>query len=105
MKIIEKLSDMIEEEMSDAEKYIRCAMENKEEFPNLAEAFYRLSVEEMQHMAILHEQVTQLINDYQKKNRDPPPEMMTLYNYLHKRHIDRATEIKNKQMIYKNPSK
>lgn len=39
MQIISKLSDMIGEELNDAEKYVRCALENKEYFPSLAKTF------------------------------------------------------------------
>lgn len=105
MKIIEKLSDMIEEELNDAEKYIRCAMNHAEERPVLAEAFYKLSTEEMQHMAMLHDQVTKIIEEYRKAKGEPPADMMAVYEYLHKRHIAKAADIKNLQMIYKSSPK
>ena len=102
MKLIEKLSDMIEEEMEDAKKYIRCAMNHKEDRPGLAEAFYKLSMEEMQHMAILHDQVTKIIDEYKKQKGDPPADMKAIYDYVHKKNIEKAAEIKNLQMIYKS---
>ena len=43
MKIIETLSNQIEEELEDAEKYIRCALEKKEQDPALADTYYRLA--------------------------------------------------------------
>ena len=49
MQIISDLSDMIEEEVSDADKYIKCAISKKEEYPELANTFYKLSVEELGH--------------------------------------------------------
>lgn len=105
MKIIEKLSDMIEEELHDAEKYINCAMNHAEDRPTLAETFYRLSMEEMQHMSLLHEQVAKIIDDYRKAKGEPPADMMAIYNYVHKKHIAKAAEVKNKQMIYKSSPK
>ena len=101
MKIIEKLSDMIEEELADAEKYARCALNHKEDRPDLANTFYQLSTEEMRHMSMLHDQVTKLIADYRREHGEPPPEMLTLYNYLHERHIAKATEVKAMQAMYK----
>ena len=50
MDIIEALSDMIEDEIRDAEKYARCALEHKDEDPQLAQMFYELSLEEKGHM-------------------------------------------------------
>ena len=52
MRIIEKLSDMIDEEISDAMKYAKCANAYKDEDPSLADTFIRLSEEEMKHMMI-----------------------------------------------------
>ena len=104
MKIIEKLSDMIEEELSDAEKYIKCAMNHKEDHPALAEVFYKLSTEEMQHMTYLHDQVVKLIEEFKKQRGEPPADMMAVYEYVHKRHIAKAAEVKNMQMIYKSSS-
>lgn len=101
MQIISKLSDMIEEEMNDAEKYIRCAMDKKDEYPELAETFYKLSVEEMNHVAMLHTQVVSLISAYRKANGEPPEKMLFLYDYLHKKHIDHSNKIKVMQALYK----
>ena len=101
MLLISKLSDMIEEELNDAEKYIRCAMDKKNEYPELAETFYKLSLEEMNHVAMLHTQVTALISAYRKEHGAPPEKMLFLYDYLHKKHIEKANEIKVKQALYK----
>lgn len=101
MKIIEKLSDMIEEELADAEKYIKCAINYKDENPNLAAVFYKLSVEEMGHMAALHDQVVVIILQYRKDHGEPPEKMQAVYDYIHKRHVDKANEIKIMQSIYK----
>ena len=95
MKIIKKLSEMISEEIEDAEKYARCALMHKEDMPELAETFFRLSNEEMGHMNMLHDQVTRIITDYKKKNGEPPEGMMTLYNYLHEKQIDHAAVVKS----------
>ena len=102
MKLIEKLSEMIEEEIGDAEKYIRCAMNYKESRPLLAEAFSKLSSEELHHMEILHEQVVKIIDEYRKQHGEPPADMLAVYNYLHKKQIERTAEVKNLQLIYKS---
>ncbi len=102
MKIISKLSDMIEEELNDAEKYIRCAMEWKEERPTLAATFHQLSVEEMKHVNLLHDQVVAIITEYRKTHGDPPEKMQGIYDYLHKKHMEKANAIKVRQELFKN---
>ena len=101
MKIIEKLSDMIEDEIADAEKYAKCALNHEEDHPDLANTFYQLSLDEMHHMQMLHDQVVRIITDYRKANGEPPAPMLTLYNYLHERHIEKAAGVKAMQAMYK----
>ena len=101
MTIIKCLSEKIEDELKDAEEYIDLAMKWKSEQPDTAELFYELSTEEMGHMERLHQEVTEVIEEYRKQHGEPPKDMMTLYDYLHEKHIGIATMIKVKQGMYK----
>lgn len=101
MKIIKKLCEMIDEEICDADKYANCAMKWKEEDRTLADTFYTLSNEELNHMEKLHTQVVRLINDYRSKNGEPPKEMLAVYNYLHEKAIEKTREVKVLLQMYK----
>lgn len=101
MQIIAKLSEQIEEELGDAEKYIRCAIKQKEENPTLAAVYFKLSTEEMNHMSMLHEQVVALIAQYRKDHGDPPEKMQGIYEYVHRKHVEKANEIKVMQGLFK----
>lgn len=101
MKIIEKLSEYIDEEINDAMKYAKCANAYKDENPVLADMFIRLAEEEMKHMMALHGQVVNIIDDYKRKNGEAPEVMKTVYDILHKRHIDKAAEAKAVIALYK----
>lgn len=101
MKVIEKLSEYIDEEIGDAMKYAKCASAYKDEIPSLADLFIKLADEEMRHMMLLHEQVVSIINDYKRKNGEPPEAMKTVYDILHRRHIDKAAEAKAAISMYK----
>ena len=94
MKIIAKIVDFIDDELEGAENYAECAMECKTEHPKLAAKLNELASEEMNHMRILHGEVTRLIEDYRVKNGEPPKEMLAIYNYEHKKQISRAAIIK-----------
>ena len=101
MLIIKKLSKMIKEEICDAEKYANCALKFKEEDKQLAETFYTLANNELQHMDALHTQVVRLINDYKSKNGEPPEAMQALYDYVHEEQIEHVKEVKVLIGMYK----
>ena len=100
MEIIKSIVSKIDDELEDAEKYIKCAYRVKETYPTLAETYYKLSLEEMKHMTMLHDQVVAIINEY-KKTKEVPPAMQVLYDYVHEREIKWASKIKAKQDNFK----
>lgn len=57
MKEIKLLMEHIEDELEDAHTYAELAVEYKHDDPELADLFYRLSGEEMNHMNALHKAV------------------------------------------------
>ena len=101
MKIIKLLSEKIEDEVCDAKSYAKLAVEYKDEYPELSRDFYNLSLQEMDHMNVLHNEVTTIIKRYRETNGEPPADMMAVYEYLHKKQIDMSLEVKTLQSMYK----
>lgn len=101
MKLIEKLSAMIDEEIEDAKKYAKCAVKYKDERPALAKTFYDLSGEEMRHMTMLHAEVSGVIQKYKQEKGELPEGMKGLYDYLHGKQIEKAAEVKRLQEMYR----
>ena len=101
MKIIETLSKHIEEEINDSACYAKMAIEYRDTHPELAETFYKISLEETDHMNRLHAEVVKLIEEYKKEKGEPPAAMLAVYNYLHEKHIEDAKDAKTLQMMFK----
>lgn len=101
MKLIEKLSAMVDEEIEDAEKYAKCALKYKDERPALAKTFYDLSGEEMRHMTMLHAEVEAVIQKYKQEKGEPPEGMKSLYEYLHEKQIEKAADVRRLQDMYR----
>ena len=101
MKVIKVLSEKISEEIHDARAYAQLAIEYKEEYPDLSRNLYNLSLQEMDHMNVLHNEVTGIIKRYRDTNGEPPADMLAVYDYLHKEQIQKSLEVKMMQNMYK----
>ena len=101
MKLIETLSDKISDEIHDAKSYARMALEQKDTRPDLARTLYTISLEEMDHMARLHNSVVGIIESYRQEHGEPPAAMLAVYDYLHKQQIAKAADAKALQDMFK----
>lgn len=100
MRVIKKLTELIDEELCDAEKYAKLALQYKEEYPDVAEMFNSLSGEELKHMGILHNAVTRLIS--QVKTNDTRTEGMKMaHEILHERAIEKEKSVRMLQAMFR----
>lgn len=101
MKIISKVIDLISGELKDAKHYIKLA-EQEIEHESLSECFAALAEEEMSHAKRLHAEIEKLIAEERAKNGEPPAEMLAVYNYMHKKQIEKSAKIKSMIDDYRN---
>lgn len=101
MEIIELLYEHIEEELEDACTYARLALEYKERDPDVAKLFADLSNEEVGHMDRLHKAVVVKIDQYRRDHGNAPVGMAAMYDYLHRRQLDKMGKVAALQGRYK----
>ena len=101
MLLIKTLKGKIAEELHDACEYAKLALEHKDEHRQLADVFYTLSLDEVRHSMMLHQEVVRVIEEYRKTKGDPPPAMQALYDYLHELNIEKMEKVKRYQAMYK----
>lgn len=101
MTEIKDVSQDINSEICDAEHYIRQALVYRDWDKELADLYYRLSGEELDHMGRLHNQVARMIDAAKRSGGEIPPGMPELYNYLHKMHIDASAKVVGLQAMYR----
>jgi hypothetical protein len=102
MKLIKELEELIEDEVHDVKKYAKMAVELKADHPQLAQVLYTISAQEEGHQQMLHNEVVKIIGDYRREHGEPPAAMMAVYDYVHKKHIDKLADAKRYQEMYRN---
>ena len=102
MKLIKELEELIEDEVHDVKKYAKMAVELKADHPQLAQVLYTISAQEEGHQQMLHGEVVRIIEQYRREHGEPPASMMAVYDYVHKKHIERMAEAKRYQEMYRS---
>lgn len=101
MQEIKLLMEHMEDEIRDAHTYAELALEYRTTDPETAELFYKLSCEETNHMNMLHKNIVRIIDCYKREKGAPPADMVAVYEYLHKRAVEKATEVGILQGMYR----
>lgn len=102
MKLIKELEELIEDEVHDVKKYAKMAVELKADHPQLAQVLYTISAQEEGHQQMLHGEVVRIIEQYRREHGEPPASMMAVYDYVHKKHIERMADAKRYQEMYRS---
>ena len=102
MKLIRDLEEYIEDEIQDIKKYAKMATEVKNDYPTLAQVLFNISAQEDGHQAAIHNEVVKIIEEHRRNHGEPPAPMMAVYDYLHKKSIDKLAEARMYQEVYKN---
>ena len=99
MRIIKELAKQIKEELHDAEKYAKMALEHKMGHPDLAEAYHRLAKEEIGHATLLHEKVVAMIRKASTE-KEVSPVMRELWAWQHDEIVEEEAEVRRLVEMY-----
>lgn len=94
MKDIEWIVDAIDDELEDVEKYAKHAMKYKETDKLFSDTCLEIAKQELRHSEMLHAVAVSLITRYRAEHGEPPKDMQAVYDYTHKRYIDRVAKLK-----------
>ena len=67
MRLIQTISEMIDDEIEGADNYATMAMKYKDEKPELARTLHLIATQEMEHIKLLHNAVVGIIEEYRNK--------------------------------------
>lgn len=101
MREIKRVSDSIKKNIAMAREDALTAIELKETFPSIAEAYYKSANSKLNDITNYHTVVVGVINDYKKDNGDVPERMKFVYDILHKENIENVAAIKDILALYK----
>lgn len=93
-RIIRDISTDIKCKIKEADRDIRKAIEKVSSYPSLAVKLYSFSVERLEEVDELHEEVVKEIEMYRKNNGEPPQQMLSLWDWEHESIMKDVTEIK-----------
>jgi hypothetical protein len=85
-----------------AKKNIDKAMKYKEDRPSLAQEYYKRSVEDLNRINCLHDDIVEIITEYRDTKGDAPDYMENIWKWEHDNMIEGITEIKQLQDYYKS---
>lgn len=92
-----KIKDLIEKmdgELDASQDYAETALRYKTEDKELADLYVLLAGEELEHYNKLHTQVVRIIDKYRIEKGEPPAEMKAIWDWEHKKEVERVAEIK-----------
>ena len=95
MRSIQKLANRIHEGLEDAQRYAELYVEKKAAGKQQwAGKFQKMSEDELQHAAILHEFAVYEIDQLRAVFKSPPPSMLDAWEAEHKAYVEKAAWIK-----------
>ena len=101
MEKLKLLFSLIDDELGDSMKYGEKAMHFKDTSPTMAELFYALSLEEMKHKNMLHNQLVKEMHECIEHHPEKEMEVNAVYDVLNERQVEWENTIRNYQSAFR----
>lgn len=101
MKEIMEVAKYIRKEMRCAEEYAYEANKHKEQYPDMAQNYFRAAQEHLTIVDTLHAGVVRMIEAAKRAGADPSDEMRKMWNFEHEMMIDEKDCVQRKLDMYK----
>lgn len=101
MDRLKLLFSLIDDELADAMKYAEKAMHCKGTNIPMAELFYSLSVEEIKHKNMLHNQLLKEMQSCIDNDPEKEHEINAIYDVLNERQVEWENSIRTYQSSYR----
>ena len=88
----EKMLDQLEDELSGAQEYTKCASATKVDMPELSDMYMRMANQEMEHATHLHNAIDKLVNHF--TGHEVSHEIHAIWDWQNERFIRWADKIR-----------
>ena len=102
MKIIANIVESMDDELHDAKHRIKSALCHKTEYPEISKREYEIAIQELSHAEKDHASAVELITAYKKTRGDAPEFMQKMWDYEHKKYMEKYAHIKYLIDMYKS---
>lgn len=101
MERLKLLFSLIDDELADSMKYGEKAMHYKDTDPAMAELFYSLSLEELKHKSMLHNQLVKEMNECIENYPDKEESINAVYDVLNEREVEWENSVRTYHSTYR----
>ena len=101
MEKLKLLFSLCDDELADSMKYGEKAMKYKDTDTAMAELCYSLSLEEMKHKNMLHNQLIKEMHERIEKHPEEEHEINAVYDVLNERQVEWENSIRNYQGTFR----
>lgn len=101
MKELKEVIMDMHEKLECAEEYAKEAVKHREQYPELAAVYYRISADDLAHMDMLHKQAVEMIDKKKREGREVPAPMQAVWDWEHEKMMDETVDVKRLLDMYK----